>query len=41
LDSSSAQQKGGDESVPPEVKKTEQGSKEEAQIEGGQSLNPS
>lgn len=47
LDSSKEQQtadasaKGGDSSVPPEVKKAEKGDKTEAQVEGEQSLNPS
>lgn len=47
LDSSKEQQtadasaKGGDSSVPPEVKQAEKGDKTEAQVEGGQSLNPS
>ncbi|KAE9962328.1 hypothetical protein BLS_000470 [Venturia inaequalis] len=36
-----ASTKGGDASVPPEVKEAAKGDKTEAQVEGGQSLNPS
>ncbi|QDS71539.1 hypothetical protein FKW77_005357 [Venturia effusa] len=36
-----ASAKSDDSSVPPEVKKAEKGDKSEAQVEGGQSLNPS